>query len=948
MYAALRQPLLRLRSAFVLLSGIPYIYCNENERTDFLMPVETQDVNAAIQKANERFELIAKATHDTIWDWDLRTNQIWWNENFQHMFGFSPSEIEPDVSSWTNRIHPDDKDRILKEVHHVIDHGGSNWQGEYRFRKADGTYATVLDRGYTLHDEQGAYRMVGSMLDITERKKAEERLQDSEERLRMAVEATRLGTWDFNPQTGQLRWDKRCKELFGLPPDQEVDYPLFLQALYPDDRERVNRIVQNTFRPESGGFFDTEYRTVGLEDGHLRWVSARGRAFFNQEGKPFRFIGTVIDITGRKMAEEDLKRSDEKLREALLVASTGTWRIDLETGIDTRDASLNKMLGLEAVESRHPIHETFARIHPDDQERMKAALEKAVAEKGTYDEECRIFRPDGHMRWLKDRGQVVLNQAGEALYVIGAATDVTAQKRKEEDLKLSEERFKGLFNNSSVGMALVDLNGCFLDVNPVYEEMFGYTKEEFLKTDVQTVTHPAFIQIGIAEMEQCIMGERSQFTAEKKYIRKNGGEFWGQLSVSLVRDLSDHPKHFIAILTNVHDRKLAEESLKLQARVLESMDEGVSVADENGIILYTNAAEDSMFGYEPGELIGQHVTVQNAYTPEENAKIVASVIEELKLSGYWNGEWHNRRKDGTDFYTYSHITSLDLGERRVLVCVQRDITEEKNYKEALQRSAGELEKRVQERTRELKEANEQLERSNADLEQFAYITSHDLQEPLRKIKTFASRIEDELTGSGQETVLRYLHKVTTSAERMSTLIKDLLNYSRLTTKEDKGVEEVDLNEVVNDVLSDLEVLVTQKKATIKADPLPKIKGIRLQLSQLFFNLIGNSLKFSRPGVPPEILVTVKKLLPSEAFRIGLKPDPFYQLTFRDNGIGFNPAYKEQIFEIFQRLNSRDTYAGTGIGLALSKRVVDNHNGAIIADSAEGKGATFTVYLPAGE
>jgi two-component system CheB/CheR fusion protein len=341
------------------------------------------------------------------------------------------------------------------------------------------------------------------------------------------------------------------------------------------------------------------------------------------------------------------------------------------------------------------------------------------------------------------------------------------------------------------------------------------------------------------------------------------------------------------------------------------------------------------------------VTIQNAYTYDENEKIVASVITELTLNGYWNGEWHNRKKDGTDFYTYSHITSLDLAGRRVLVCVQRDITEEKRYKEALERSAEELEKRVQERTRELKEANEQLERSNAELEQFAYITSHDLQEPLRKIKTFASRIEDELTGSGNQTVLKHLTKVTTSAERMTSLIKDLLNYSRL-TKEVKEFENVDLNEIMNDVLSDLEVLVAQKGASVQARDLPVVRGIRLQLNQLFFNLVGNSLKFSRPGVPPAIHITANKLNASEAFELGLKAESFYQITFRDNGIGFNPKYRDQIFEIFQRLNSRDTYAGTGIGLALSKRVVENHHGTILAYSEEGEGATFVVCLPAQE
>lgn len=910
------------------------------------MQVETHDANNAIQRANERLELIAKATHDTIWDWDLRTNAIWWNENFQTMFGFTPAQIEPDISSWYNRIHPEDKERVQQGIHDVIDKGGENWQAEYRFLKANGDYATVFDRGYTLHDESGPYRMVGSMQDITERKKVEGRILESEERFRMAVESTELGTWDFDLETNVLSWDSRTKELFGLSKNSFVDYTIFLKGLHPDDRQRVDEVVQGTLQQESNGYYNTEYRTVGLEDGKLRWIAAKGRAFFT-EGKPYRFIGTVLDITERKASEDALKQSHERLREALLVASTGTWKIDLQSGVDTRDASLNNILGLGAKESQTPVGDSFTRIHPDDKERIRLSLERAVTERTVYDEECRIFLPNGEMRWLRDRGQVVTNEKGEPCYIIGAAIDITDQKKKEEELKISEERFRGLFDNSAVGMAMVNLNGRFLQVNPVFEELFGYSREELLQIDMQTLTHPAFMAASIKRLQQCITGQVEGFTDEKKYIRKIGEEFWGQVSVSMVKDLSGNPKHFISVISNIHEKKLAEEALKMQVRVLESMDEGVSVSDEKGIILYTNAAEDSMFGYAPGELIGQHVSVQNVYTPEENQAIVASVIEELRSKGFWNGEWHNRRKDGTAFFTYSHITSLDLGERRVLVCVQRDITEEKKNKEFLQQSAEVLEKRVLERTRELKEANEQLERSNAELEQFAYITSHDLQEPLRKIKTFASRIEDELTGSGQQTVLNHLSKVTTSAERMSVLIKDLLNYSRL-TKEEKAMEPVDLNEIVGDVLSDLEVLVSQKKATVHAAGLPTIKGIRLQINQLFFNLIGNSLKFSKPGVAPDIRITAERLSPSVAYQEGLKPAAFNRIIFRDNGIGFNPKYSEQIFEIFQRLHSREAFAGTGIGLALSKRVIENHHGIIRASSEEGKGATFIIYLPAEE
>ncbi len=260
-----------------------------------------------------------------------------------------------------------------------------------------------------------------------------------------------------------------------------------------------------------------------------------------------------------------------------------------------------------------------------------------------------------------------------------------------------------------------------------------------------------------------------------------------------------------------------------------------------------------------------------------------------------------------------------------------------------------LEQKVKARTVELENANGKLEvvneklvRSNSDLEQFAYVASHDLQEPLRKIQIFTEMAEKSVQDDASAT---YFEKIHSSARRMTELIKSVLNYSRL-SKTGEQFEEVDLNVLLENTKTDFELLIAEKKAVIKNDVLPVIQGIPLQLNQLFLNLFSNSLKFSTEE--PLITITSRMLSEKEVNNHELlhAKTPYVEIVFRDNGIGFEQQYADQIFTIFQRLHDKKSYEGTGIGLALCKKIVENHHGLITAKSELGKGAAFYIYLPA--
>jgi PAS domain S-box-containing protein len=329
--------------------------------------------------------------------------------------------------------------------------------------------------------------------------------------------------------------------------------------------------------------------------------------------------------------------------------------------------------------------------------------------------------------------------------------------------------------------------------------------------------------------------------------------------------------------------------------------------------------------------------------------------DEALISGNLDYEVRVRRDDKNFIWVRvkGRVLMDSEGKPSLLVGVIQDITEHKVF-------ADELSKQVQERTQELQalneelvatneelsEANTNLVKANGELEQFAYVASHDLQEPLRKIQVFTNILQDRYMQELSENASTYLSKINSSAVRMTNLIKDLLDYSRLTHNKSL-FQKVDLNKTLANVIDDFEVLIKQKKIYITIDALPVVSAIPIQMNQLFYNLVGNSIKFAKKTDEPFIRVCCEEISEEDRLKFpALKKNvTYHRIKVIDNGIGFSPEYAEQIFTIFQRLNDKSKYGGYGIGLALCKRIVHNHYGLIWASGQENIGATFTVILP---
>ena len=272
-----------------------------------------------------------------------------------------------------------------------------------------------------------------------------------------------------------------------------------------------------------------------------------------------------------------------------------------------------------------------------------------------------------------------------------------------------------------------------------------------------------------------------------------------------------------------------------------------------------------------------------------------------------------------------------------------DITEKKHHAETLERMVSErtakLEEEVEERKRveqRLRDVAEELARSNRDLEQFAYVASHDLQEPLRKIQAFGDRLQTKYREALPDEGKDYVERMHVSAARMRRLIDDLLTYSRVTTQTRPPVR-INLSKLVQEVISDLDEYIDRSGADVNVEDLPSLDADPSQMRQLFQNLIANAIKFRRPAVPPKVRIYTE---PAEG-----GCENFYRILIQDNGIGFDEKYRERIFQVFQRLHGRDEYEGSGIGLAICRKIVEQHGGTIDARSQVGEGTTFILTLP---
>lgn len=579
-----------------------------------------------------------------------------------------------------------------------------------------------------------------------------------------------------------------------------------------------------------------------------------------------------------------------------------------------------------------------------------------------------IEQPGGQKRSVIPNIKPIFDEAGGLIGAINMLVDVTdnirhASLQKQTDdladstdaLKRSEELYPRLTADvEDYAIIMLSREGVIQHWNRGAERIKGYAESEVLGKNFRIFYSEEDQRSGIPDHLVNTALTTGKANYEGWRIRKDGSRFWGGTVITAMRDSTGEVIGFSKVTRDLTERREQEarierfvEDLKIKNELLRQSEERyhrmvsevedyvIILLDPQGFIQNWNKGAQKIKGYSADEIVGKHFTIFYSEEDKRNG-IPKRLLSEAETKGKALHEGWRLRKDGSNFWGSVVLTALhnDNGDVIGFTKVTRDLTEKKIAEEKLRITSLTLEQK-----------NKELERINEELSSFAYISSHDLQEPLRKIQTFSDRIMETEYERLSEKGRDYFRRMQAGAARMQKLIRDILAYSRTTTA-DKKLELTDLNDLLGQAKVELEVMINEKQAVIDQDPLPHLKVIPFQVQQLFTNLLNNALKFSRADAIPHVVIKVANIKSTDIPRsYHTIADDYYHISFKDNGIGFEPEYSKKIFEVFQRLHGRHEYGGTGIGLAICKKIVENHNGVISAESLPGQGATFNIYLP---
>ncbi|BAZ12294.1 multi-sensor signal transduction histidine kinase [Calothrix sp. NIES-4071] len=815
-----------------------------------------------------------------IWDWNIITNTVTWSDDKESLFGLEKGTFAGTYDAFMRCVHPSDRNLVTHAIKRAVEEE-AEYDLEFRVLLPDNTTRWMASKGVVFRDEKGAaVGMSGVDMDITKRKQSEEALEIYANRQAMIAQLSQLAL------AGSSLNDLLQQAVVVIAQSLGLEYCKILELRAHENnfllRSAVgfgSSLVGKVF---SAGFssqfqftlispepvivndFANEARFTkpqllaehNVESGVSVVIHGKERPFGvlgaysklkrNYNRDEVFFLQAIANVLAtaieRKLAETRLQQSEERFQILAQATNDAVWDWDLITDRVWWNESVQTLFGYSTNDASSNSTWWRDRIHPDDKWRIVTNMQTVIdSGEQVWSNEYRFERADGSYAYILDRGYVV-RQEGKAVRMIGAMMDISERKRVQEELQRQNLR----------------------------SQLFA----DFTLKVRQSLQIDEILSTSVTEVQKLLNADRVLVLR----LRSNG-------AVTAVQE-AVVPGFPVMLGREIYDPCFSE----------------------NYIQKYRIGNISSRADIEDGSIQDCHVQFLQQFAVKAN--LVVPILLQNQLWGLLIAHQCGCPRIWT---TWETELLRQLADQIGVALAQAKLLE----KETLQR--------------------QELTRSNEELQQFAFIASHDLQEPLRKIKAFGDRLKstcnDSLSLQGRD----YLERMQNAAGRMQALIEDLLTLSRVTTRAQPFVP-VNLSQIVSEVLCDLEVTIAQVSGRIELSDLPTINADPLQMRQLLQNLIGNALKFHRPHQVPVVSIYSEIITQENDIQM-------YKIIVKDNGIGFDEKYCDRIFQVFQRLHGRSEYDGTGIGLAICRKIVERHQGTITAKSQPGQGAFFIVTLP---
>jgi PAS domain S-box-containing protein len=839
------------------------------------------------------------------WEWDFATNKIIWSQEQFRIFGQDRKTFDLTYQGYLGHLSGKEQENTEALIKDAIE-GKARYAIEHAITRKDGETLMVFEQGTVLFDEdKKPTGMFGTTQDITERKKAEEELVAAQKKIQAVFDNSADGVYQSTVEGKFIMANPALARIFGYNTPAELISSVnnIGVEIYADPSDR-ERMLNQLLKQDHIENFEAALLTKKNE---IVWINESTRVVRNDKGAILYFEGTLKDITERKKAETALHNSEERYRQIVETAQEGIWVLDENNYTIFVNKRMCEMLGYSREEMMGKQNYYFK----DEEGKKKAAQDIERRKEGvTETQTSKFITKSGMPLWTTVSTNPIFDDEGKYIGALGMFTDITERRKADRALVVAQKKFQAIFDNTADGIYQSTVDGKFIISNPSMARIFGYDSPDDLIQSVTDIGSQIYADPEQRrKMSEIILQEGHVEDFELQVLTKTKDIIWVSANIRMVKDEDGVISYFEGTLEDITDRKKGEEQLLNMSNRLQLAIDATSIGIWDWDITNNVTVWDKeMYRiYNIGNNDTRTISAawENAIHPDDLERVSKELQAAIKGEKEYDTEFRIIWNDKTIHHVKGNalVQRNEAGEATRMIGTNADITERK-------------------------EAEEEILQLNENLDQFANITAHDLQEPIRMVSGFLGLLEKKYADVLDEQGKSYVFRAKDGADRMSILIKDLLEFSRSGNKAAKK-EAVDLVTVMDLVNKDLTIVVADTKAILNIpESLPIVTGTQSALYRLFLNLISNGIKFRKKDTVPEVALTVNEL------------QDYWEFKLQDNGIGVAEKDQPKLFQAFQRLHRRDEYPGTGLGLVTCKKIVETHGGKIWMTSEAGKGTAF--------